>query len=61
MKASDLRTKSKDELRQELENLRREQFNLNIQRGVGTSPKHHLHKQVRTNIAKVLTLLKERD
>lgn len=61
MKVSDLRTKSKDELRQELDSLRREQFNLNVQRGVGSSPKNHLFKQVRISIARVLTLLKERD
>ena len=50
MNAKDLREKSVEELRKELEGLLREQFNLRMQRGSGDMPKPHLFKNVRRNI-----------
>ena len=60
MKASDLRAKSAEELRKELEGLLREQFNLRMQRGGGEMTKPHLFKEVRRNIARVETILNEK-
>lgn len=60
MKASELRQKNTDELRQELLALLREQFNLRMQKGAGQTGRPHLIKQVRRNIARVKTILGER-
>lgn len=59
MSVAELRTKSFKELGQELENLRREQFNLRIQNKTGQSPKPHKIKEVRRKIAQVKTLMVE--
>ncbi|WP_029888800.1 50S ribosomal protein L29 [Polycyclovorans algicola] len=45
--------KSGDELQQELVALRKEQFNLRMQRATGQMNQHHLMGQVRKNIARV--------
>jgi large subunit ribosomal protein L29 len=45
--------KSADELQQELVALRKEQFNLRMQRATGQMNQHHLMGQVRKNIARV--------
>ena len=58
--ANELRTKSEAELKQELLNLLREQFNLRMQRGSGQSPRPHLFKNVRRDIARVKTVLNEK-
>ena len=58
MKASELSTKTVEELNSELLSLLKEQFNLRLQKGVGQPPKVHLFKQVRRNIARVKTILK---
>lgn len=58
MKASELRSKTEKELRDELTALFREQFNLRMQRGVnpeGVRPNQF--KQVRRNIARVKTVM----
>lgn len=60
MKASELRQKNVEELRQELYALLREQFNLRMQRATGQSNRNHLFKQVRRNIARVKTVLSEK-
>ena len=60
MKASELRAKSADELKQELLALLREQFNLRVQRATGQLGKPHLFEQVRRNIARVNTVLGEK-
>lgn len=57
MKASDLTTKSVDELKQELTGLLREQFNLRMQKGTGQLSKPDQVKKVRRNIARVKTVL----
>jgi len=60
MKASELRNKSVDELKQELHNLLREQFNLRMQRGVGQLAKPHLMNRARRDIARIKTVLKQK-
>ena len=60
MKASELRSKSVDDLNKELIDLLREQFNLRMQRGTGQLARPHQMKEVRRNIARVKTLLHEK-
>jgi large subunit ribosomal protein L29 len=61
MKAADyvkgLRGKSAAELKEELLALRKEQFNLRMQRATGQLNQSHLSGNVRKNIARVKTLL----
>ncbi len=59
MKVADLRTRSVDELNEELVALRREQFNLRMQQATGEHPHHHEHSRVRRDIARVKTVLNE--
>ncbi|MFW0072514.1 MAG: 50S ribosomal protein L29 [Coxiella-like endosymbiont] len=61
MNISDLRNKSMDGLRKELLDLMREWFNLRMQKGMSEVPRPHLYKQVRRNIARVKTILKEKE
>ncbi len=63
MKAEAIKDKSVVELKEELLALLQEQFKLRMQRGLGETAKPHLFKQVRRNIARVKTILtqKERD
>lgn len=60
MKAEDLRKKSNDELKKELGESLKEQFNLRMQRGLGEMPRPHQFKQVRRNIARIKTILNEK-
>ena len=60
MKASELRQKSVDELKQELLALLREQFNLRMQKATGQTSKSHLFRQARRNIARVKMVLGEK-
>lgn len=58
MKASELRAKSEQQLREELTALLREQFNLRMQRGInpeGVRPDQFA--KVRKNIARVKTVM----
>lgn len=59
MNATDLRTKSVDELNEELVALRREQFNLRMQHATGELTHNHEHGRVRKDIARVKTVLNE--
>lgn len=59
MKASELRTKNKEELNSTLIHLAKEQFNLRMQKGVGQLAKSSQVKQVRRDIARVNTILAE--
>jgi large subunit ribosomal protein L29 len=60
MKASEARSKSADELREELLNLRREQFNLRMQQATGQLAKPAQTKTVRRAIARIKTVLNEK-
>ena len=58
MKASELLSKSEQELRDELTALMREQFNLRMQRGVNPDAiRPDQFKKVRRNIARVKTVM----
>ncbi len=59
MNASELRGKSIDELNEELLALRREQFNLRMQKATGELTQNHEHRRVRKDIARVKTVLNE--
>ena len=60
MDANEIRKKSDKELRQEGENLRKEQFNLRMQHAAGQMPRAHQINNVRKDIARVKTVLSER-
>jgi large subunit ribosomal protein L29 len=58
MKASELVSKSEQELREELTALLREQFNLRMQRGINPDAiRPDQFKKVRRNIARVKTVM----
>ncbi len=59
MKAVDLRGKSQEELNKELLSLRREQFNLRMQRATGQLARPHEYGRVKKDIARVKTILGE--
>jgi len=59
MEASELRNKSVDELSEELLELRREQFNLRMQKATGELTQNHQHRRVRKDIARVKTIMNE--
>ena len=60
MNASDLRQKSSDELKLELDSLLREQFNLRMQRGTGQLGNPSQFGVVRKHIARIKTVLNEK-
>jgi large subunit ribosomal protein L29 len=60
MDAQDLRAKKESELREELSGLLQEQFNLRMQRGIGQLAKPHELRRVRRDIARVRTVLTEK-
>lgn len=60
MKASDLRVKSEDELKQQLKDLRKESFNLRFQRASGQLSNTARVRDVGRDIARIKTLLTER-
>ena len=59
MIAADIRSKSVDELNEELVALRREQFNLRMQHATGELTQNTEHGRVRKDIARVKTVLNE--
>lgn len=59
-KATDLRTKSDDELKQLVEDLRKESFNLRFQAASGQLENTARKTQVRRDIARIKTILGER-
>jgi len=59
MKVSELRNKSATELRDELQSLLREQFNLRMQQGTGQMARPHQFKRIRKDIARVMTIMNE--
>ena len=61
MKTNELRSKSVDELKNELLALFKEQFNLRMQKSVGQAPQPHLFGKVRRQIARVKTILSEKE
>ena len=59
MKIADIRAKSPDQLKDELLKLKKEQFNLRFQQATGQLEKTGRMKEVRRDIARVQTLLRE--
>ena len=57
MNIKELRGKSPDQLKTHLLDLRREQFNLRMQKGTGQLTQTHQMRRVRREIAKVKMLL----
>ncbi|MEP1742980.1 MAG: 50S ribosomal protein L29 [Kangiellaceae bacterium] len=60
MKASELKEKSVEELKNELVELRKEQFNLRMQRATAQTEQTHTLKNVRRDIARVKTVLNQK-
>lgn len=60
MKASELREKDVAGLQDELLNLRKEQFQLRLQKATGQLGQTHLLKQTQRAIARVKTLIAEK-
>ena len=60
MHAGDLRPKSMDQLNEELEALKKEQFNLRFQKATGQLEKTARVRQIRRDIARIKTVLAEK-
>jgi len=60
MKASDLRGKTPDELREELVRLKKEQFNLRFQAATGQLENSAQMRRARRDAARVRTILNEK-
>ena len=60
MKANELREKSVEELDTELMSLLKEQFNLRMRKSTGQLNQSHLLSNVRRDIARVKTVLKQK-
>lgn len=60
MKAAELRKKNDGELNDELVELRREQFNLRMQRAIGQLGNPERFKEIRREIARIKTVLGEK-
>lgn len=60
MKAADVRTKTNDELKQQLADLRKEAFNLRFQAASGQLENTAQARLVRRDIARIKTVLGER-
>jgi len=61
MKASDLRPKTNDQLKEELGNLRKEAFNLRFQSATGQLESHGRLRAVKRDIARIYTVIRERE
>ncbi len=60
MKATDVRAKTPDELATELEVLKKEQFNLRFQRATGQLENTARVRQIRRDIARIQTIIREK-
>lgn len=61
MSAKDLREKNDAELQEQLLALRREQFNLRVQQATGQQARSDQAARVRRDIARLKTVLRERE
>jgi large subunit ribosomal protein L29 len=61
MKAIELRKKSTSELQEEHFAMNKELFNLRIQRGIGQVQQTHRYRDVKRNIARIKTILREKE
>jgi large subunit ribosomal protein L29 len=60
MKASELKEKTVEELQQEIVTLVKDQFNYRMQKSTGQLGQSHLLKQVKKDIARIKTVLNEK-
>ena len=60
MDAKELRSKNDQELRDELNSLLKEQFNLRMQKAIGQAARSDQFGKVRKNIARVKTVINEK-
>lgn len=60
MKAQELREKTLEDLQKELIALRREQFNLRMQLGMGQAARPHQFSKIRKDIARIKTIMNEK-
>lgn len=60
MKAADLRAKEAQELKDELIELRKEQFKLRMQYSMGQASRNHEFSRIRKDIARIKTVLNEK-
>ena len=60
MKASELTEKTVEELQQEIVTLVKDQFNYRMQKSTGQLGQSHLLKQVKKDIARIKTVLNEK-
>jgi large subunit ribosomal protein L29 len=61
MKASDVRSKTADELKDQLVDLKKEQFNLRFQRATQQLEKPARIREVRRDIARIKTILGQKN
>ena len=61
MKAADLREKTVSELNTELEGLLEQQFKMRMSHGSGQLPQHHKLREVRRDVARVRTVINQKD
>ncbi len=61
MRNNVLRDQNISELHQQLTDFLREQFNLRMQKGIGEMPRPHLFKKVRRNIARIKTIIGQKE
>ncbi len=60
MNAADLRNKTPDQLREQLESLKKEAFNLRFRRATGQMENTHQMRSARRDAARVKTILNEK-
>lgn len=60
MKAQELKTKTPDQLQEELVNLKKEQFNLRFQAAAGEMANPSRFKQIRRDVARIKTVQNEK-
>ena len=61
MKLKELKELNNEELKQKEKSLKKELFDMNYQRRMGTVEKPHQFKLIHRTIARILTIIKERD
>jgi large subunit ribosomal protein L29 len=61
MKASEIRQLSDEEIKQRIKELQEELFNLRFQKAFGQLEKPHRFKMIKRDIARMKTILRERE
>ena len=61
MKVKDIRELNSDDLKEKIRDLKKELFDLNNKRVVGVVEKPSRFRQIKRDVARILTILKERE